>query len=105
MIWLLTCKLWQVVKVPKTQTHTRTTHACTHAHTKGKGEKAKCLAAAKRSYQPSRALLRHYEPVLTNPPGGELCRWGCTISHGDGVGTQSPTQTTPISRHGQQLDI
>ena len=42
MIWLLTCKLWQVVKVPKTQTHTRITHAHMHArmHTlKEKGKK------------------------------------------------------------------
>ena len=27
------------------------------------------------------------------------------MSQGDGVGTQSPTWTTPISRHGQQFDI
>jgi len=27
------------------------------------------------------ALLRHYEPVLANPPGRGLvsCRWGCTM--------------------------
>ena len=31
--------------------------------------------------------------------------WGCTMSQGDGMGTQSPTWTTPIRRHGQQFDI
>ena len=37
--------------------------------------------------------------MLANLPGGGLvpCRWGCTMSQGDGVGTQSPTWTTPIS--------
>ena len=31
--------------------------------------------------------------------------WSCTMSKGDGMGTQSPTWTIPISGHGQQFDI
>ena len=30
---------------------------------------------------------------------------GLNHAQGDGVGTQGPTRTTPISGHGQQFDI
>ena len=43
------------------------------------------------------ALLRHYALVLANPPGEEPYRWSCAMPQGDGVVTQSPTLTSPIS--------
>jgi len=51
----------------------------THTHTQ-KQSKAKSLAAAK--WWDARALLRYYEPVLTNPSRGGLVphRRGCSMS-------------------------
>jgi len=55
----------------------------------------------------AKPLLRHWGLVLANSPGGGLVphRWGCAMSQYDGMDTQSPTWTRPISWHRQQFDI
>ena len=75
--------------------------AAVHTHTHIRMHKTMSLAATKRSCWPSEALdawvlLRRWEPVLANP-GLVPHRWGCAMSQSDGVSTQSPTWTTPIS--------
>ena len=44
---------------------------------------------------------------MANPPGGgtSTLQVGLYHAQGNGVSTQSPTWTTPISGHGQQSDI
>jgi len=87
-----------------THTHTHT-RARAHTHTHARTQKAKSPAAAKWSRQPSDPALGYLGTTqalragASKPPGGGLVphRWSCTMPQGDGVGTQSPTWTSPIS--------
>ena len=94
---------------PPAHTHIHT-RACTHTHTHTHThKKAKSLAAAWRSCRPSEALV----PVHESGAMSQCWQihleegWCLRLNHaqGDGVGTQGPTWTTPISGNGQQFDI
>jgi len=52
------------------------------------------------------ALLRCYDPVLANPPGGGLVPhgWGCSMPRVMVWAPEVPPGP-PISGHGQQFDI
>jgi len=73
------------------------THTCMHTHTHKKQSKVKAKSLATVRWWGTCALSRHCESRW-QIHRASTHRWGCAMLHSDGMGTWSPTYTSPIRK-------